>query len=187
MFEENLTGYENLMYFDGNEKIESPIYKINVEKATIISKNNRIRKPSLSQQSGYYNISLHRKRKQFHTLLWEHANGLVPKDKVIDHIDDNKLNNVISNLQIVTPSENVQKTWKHRDKAFLKHNHANKHKVKAVNIATGEITEHKSLYNVHKVLKVNAGIVKMCCEGINNCKTGKSKLNNQKYSFSYIN
>ena len=37
------------------------------------------------------------------------------------------------------------------------------------------------------MLFTNIGIVKMVCEGINNCKTGISKQDNCHYKFEYVN
>lgn len=42
--------------------------------------------------------------------------------KVVDHIDFNRANNVLSNLQIVTQKENI-----HRNVLFSKHNHGESH------------------------------------------------------------
>lgn len=43
--------------------------------------------------------------KDLHVAVWEKANGPVPKGYVIHHIDFNKDNNDISNLQCMTNSE----------------------------------------------------------------------------------
>ena len=43
------------------------------------------------------------------------------------------------------------------------------------------------MYAVNQHLGINAGIVKMVCEGINSCKTGISKIDNHSYKFEYVN
>ena len=43
------------------------------------------------------------------------------------------------------------------------------------------------MYAVQQHLGVNAGIIKMICEGINRCKSGNSKKDGQRYKFEYIN
>lgn len=50
------------------------------------------------------------KRKRFyvHRLVADHFIGPVPKGSVINHIDYNKANNRVENLEIVTQSENVR-------------------------------------------------------------------------------
>jgi hypothetical protein len=50
------------------------------------------------------------KSKQYlcHRLVWECFNGVIPAGKYIHHIDHNKINNSIDNLQLVTDMENKQ-------------------------------------------------------------------------------
>ena len=59
--------------------------------------------------------------------------------------------------------------------------------MKATNIDTNEVSYYNSLYAVNQHLSVNAGIVKMVCEKINDCKTGISKIDNHSYKFEYVN
>ena len=43
----------------------------------------------------------------------------------------------------------------------------------------------KSMHAVQQHLGINAGIVKMVCEGINNSKTGISRIDGHHYKFEY--
>ena len=43
--------------------------------------------------------------KYIHQAVWEHFNGEIPKGYIIHHIDGDKSNNEISNLQLMTQSE----------------------------------------------------------------------------------
>lgn len=56
---------------------------------------------------GYYEIYIPLKGwKKFHHYVWEKENKkTLPKGYVIHHIDENKLNNDISNLQLMSVSE----------------------------------------------------------------------------------
>ena len=58
--------------------------------------------------------------------------------------------------------------------------------MKAVNCDTKEVTYYNSMYAVQQHLGINAGIVKMICEKINNCKTGISKKDGCNYKFEYV-
>ena len=58
--------------------------------------------------------------------------------------------------------------------------------MKATNKNTNEVTYFYSLYAVNQHIGINAGIVKMVCEGLNNCKSGKSKKDGHYYTFEYI-
>ena len=58
--------------------------------------------------------------------------------------------------------------------------------MKATNINTNEESYYKSMYAINQHLSINAGVVKMVCEGINNCKSGISKKDGCSYTFQYI-
>jgi hypothetical protein len=45
----------------------------------------------------------------WHRIVWEHFYGSVEKGMVIDHFDNNILNNKISNLRMITTGKNVRK------------------------------------------------------------------------------
>ena len=62
-----------------------------------------IMKPDLG---GYLRICIKGQVYKAHRLAWLLANGNCPPDKQIDHIDHDKTNNAISNLRLVSASEN---------------------------------------------------------------------------------
>ena len=121
-----------------------------------------------------------------HRFVWECFNGLIPEGKVIDHINNDKEDNRLCNLQLVTQQENCKKSAKNRDYTFAAENHKNKKCVKAINIETNEVLYFNGMYAIKQHLGINAGIVKMVCENLNNCKTGKSKKDGKSYKFEYI-
>ena len=59
--------------------------------------------------------------------------------------------------------------------------------MKAIDCETKEVSYYNSMYAVQQHLSINAGIVKMVCEKINDCKTGISKIDNHSYKFEYVN
>ena len=121
-----------------------------------------------------------------HRFVWECFNGIIPEGKVIDHINNKKVDNRLCNLQLVTQQKNCKKSTKDRDYKFAAKNHENKKCVKATNCSTNEISYFNSMYAVQQHFGINAGIVKMVCEGTNNCKSGKSKKDGHSYTFEYI-
>jgi hypothetical protein len=77
-------------------------------------------KPFVHRGNGYMCVNIQgdwnglakpRCLKQFllHRLMWEAHNGAIPNDMTVDHIDGNKLNNVLSNFQLLTRGENSTK------------------------------------------------------------------------------
>ena len=123
---------------------------------------------------------------QIHGFVWECFNGLIPEGNVIDHINKNKEDNRLCNLQLVTQQQNCKKSAKDRDYTFAAKNCENRKCVKATNINTNEESYYYSMYAINQHLGINAGIVKMVCEGINNCKSGISKKDGCSYTFEYV-
>ena len=87
---------------------------------------------------------------------------------------------------VVTQQQNCKKSAKDRDYTFAAYNHEYRRCVKAINKDTGEISHFNSLYSVQQHIGINAGIVKMVCEGTNHCKSGVSKKDGHSYTFQYI-
>lgn len=54
---------------------------------------------------GYVDVRIGNKSKKEHRLVWERAYGPIPDGMEIHHIDLNRSNNALSNLQLVTPLE----------------------------------------------------------------------------------
>ena len=86
---------------------------------------------------------------------------------------------------MTTQQQNCLRSAKNRDYSFVKDNHKNRRSVKAINIKTKQVFHFKSMYAAQQQLGINAGIVSMCCQKINNCKTGISKKNGQQYEFKF--
>ena len=56
--------------------------------------------------NGYYDVSLGNKKYKVHRLVWEAFNGPIPEGMQINHIDEVKTNNALTNLSLMTPKEN---------------------------------------------------------------------------------
>ena len=121
-----------------------------------------------------------------HRFVYECFYGVIEKNKFINHINFIKTDNRLKNLEVVTRSENNKKSAINRDYSFVKDNRRNSKKVKGINLLTNEELIFNSLYSVNKLLNINAGQVKMICEGKNYCKTATSKKDGQKYRFEYL-
>ena len=123
-----------------------------------------------------------------HRFIYECFNGVIPEGKVIDHINNIKDDNRLCNLQLVTPQQNCKKSAKDRDYTFVANNRKNRRCVKVINQNTNEVSYYNSMYSIQQHLGINAGIVKMVSEGLNNNKSGVSKKDGHMHSyvFQYI-
>lgn len=126
-----------------------------------------------SIRSGYKSFTVHVKNKTYaykvHRLV---AQAFIPNDdpkkKFVNHIDGNKLNNKVTNLEWVTPSENVQHAI---DTKLIK---VTERRVIKLDPKTGkEIETYKSakIAGEENGLADNTGIVK-CCKGVNKTSGG---------------
>lgn len=62
-------------------------------------------------KNGYEKIKINGKSVFVHRLIYIDVHGFFPDNMVINHIDGNKRNNHISNLECVTQKENVRHAW----------------------------------------------------------------------------
>ena len=106
-----------------------------------------------------------------HRFVFECFKGEIPVDKQVDHIDNDKSNNQIINLQLLTPSENTRK------------NHFKK-KVFSFNIETQEKKIFDSLKEAAKFYQINISTVLKNCQ--KKTKITKSKKDGKRYKFFYF-
>lgn len=74
----------------------------------------KVLKPGISR--GYFNVTLSKngKSKQYniHRLVFSSFNGPIPPDMVVDHVNGDKRDNRLSNLQLLTSGDNTRKSIK---------------------------------------------------------------------------
>ena len=102
--------------------------------------------------------------------VYECFKGNIPDDKEVDHIDNNKENNSINNLQLLTHKENIRKS---RCK-----------KVISLNIETREEKNFRSVKEAAKYNCISPSSVCMNCK--KKTKIVKSKKDGMIYIFNYI-
>ena len=108
-------------------------------------------------KKGYVRVTLGKNRITLHLLLVKHFLNY-KKGMTIDHIDGNKLNNKLNNLQLVSNGKNVSKSWKENhlkrtEKARIRHyllngkklngKRRNTHKIKIKEIKTEIVPIYK--------------------------------------------
>ena len=112
----------------------------------------------------------------YHRFIYECFHGVIPGGYIVDHIDNNKMNNDINNLQIITQSENIKKNYTQRSRVARP--------VRSICIETLFIEDFKSQYLAAKSLNINHPSIKRVCDGIQN--TAISKTTGYRYYFHYL-
>ena len=124
--------------------------------------------------AGYlYFIACNNNGRKFYSVsrfVYECFNGIIEDDKEVDHIDNNKENNNIKNLQLLSHKENMRKS------------HCKK--VKSFNIETREEKKFKSIKKAAKYNYISPSSVCLNCRKIT--KTTKSKKDGMIYIFNYM-
>ena len=125
---------------------------------------------------------LNSKTVSVHRLIWETYNGEIQSGQEIDHIDSDKKNNQLDNLQLLNHSENCKKGVK--SSINLKSRLKNRKSLKSVNLTTKKVQYYFSLASAAKHLDINPSGVWKVCENIH--KSALSKKDNCWYKFEYI-
>ena len=131
---------------------------------------------------GYYNVGIGNKKHRLNRLIYEHVYGLIPDGMVIDHINDIRNDNKISNLQQLTHSQNNIKVWKKRVRKLIPRIAK---PVICWEKGTDETFEFLSMYNASKSLNMSVGVISKICSKIDNygCKHAMNKENGKFYGF----
>lgn len=70
------------------------------------------------ERNGYFRVGLDGSYYSVHVIFWESVNQKkLPSGLVLDHIDENKQNNRLSNLHLVSQSENMKNAYINGHKA----------------------------------------------------------------------
>ena len=127
---------------------------------------NKFLKPHPNHK-GYELVTLsdndnNKKTYQVHRVVYEAVSGKpIPEGMQVNHIDENKTNNHISNLNLMTPKENsnwgsgIEKHTKTRSKPVAQYNMGGK----LINI-------YPSLNEVSRTLHLSSGRISESCRGI---------------------
>lgn len=89
---------------DFKEIPSCPSYYVSKE-GIVLNSSGRILEGN--ERNGYLRVNLINGHRSIHRLVWETFKGEIPEGMVIDHIDGNRSNNSLSNLRLVTQSENM--------------------------------------------------------------------------------
>ena len=123
------------------------------------------------RSNGYLGFQLFennaRKDYSVHRFIYECFKGKIPKEMHIDHCDNDRKNNLVNNLQLLSPKENQHKS------------HCKK--VVSFNLETKEEKIFESITKAAEYHQIFFSTVSMICRKIN--KTCKSKKDGKRYKF----
>ena len=129
---------------------------------SLVSVKEKILKPQIDR--GYYRVALCknsiRKMHLVHRLVYEAFNGQIPEGLQVNHINEVKTDNRLSNLNLMTPKENInygtgiERCTKKRSKAVLQFDLNDKF-----------VKEYPSTHQVERELGFDQGNICACCNG----------------------
>ena len=108
-----------------------------------------------------------------HRFVYECYYGAIPKGMVVSHINENKKDNRLCNLKLITL----------RERCIKSNSFKNVRRIKVTNLRTRDISYYNSMSEAAKQLNISVGMISMCCRGIRNC--GTSKNDRSQYKFEY--
>lgn len=149
---------------------------LNINSNNQIIYKNKILYEEISK-SGYVYVKIKNKKYRKHRLIWEIFNDTkIPKGYFINHIDGNKQNNNINNLELNTPKENTIHWYKNINKENLIKNFDGK-KIVAYNIFTLKKINFNTISEAAKTLNISDKLISAVLKN-------KQKTTNS-YIFSY--
>lgn len=122
---------------------------------------------------GYKQVVLYRNNKRcykrVHRLVYEAFHGKIPDKLIINHIDENKCNNNIDNLELTTNSENI--------KHFHQYNELKSYDISVYKKSDGNfLNRYYSLRSLCRDLNLNR-------KTVTNIISGAKTTNNYPYTF----
>ena len=128
-------------------------------------KTGKILNPS-KDSGGYLQIIIRKKRYSVHRLVWEMFNGSIPEGLDVNHIDEDKTNNRLDNLNLMTRKENCN--WGTRNKRVSEHkiNHPSRSDcVIKLNKKEEILHFYPSMHQASRETGVAEASISYCCSG----------------------
>ena len=107
-----------------------------------------------------------------HRFIYEVFKGVIPSCLEIDHINNCKTDNRLKNLQLLTPTQNKQKS---NNKAII-----------SINIENGEEKKYISIKTAAIKLGIDSPHISEICNKRKHRKLATSKKDGKKYTFKFL-
>ena len=150
-----IPGYEGLFAVSNLGEVKSLNYRR--------TGKEQILKPG-KDRKGYLFVGLFKDRKQklfkVHRLVWIAFNGPIPEGMQVNHINEDKQDNRLENLNLMTPSEN--NNWGTRNRRSAK---SRSKKVEQFRLDGTHICTWFSVIGIERELGYAQGDISNCCSG----------------------
>ena len=137
--------------------------------------------PEHINNSGYKRLHASGKWWCSHQLIWKILRGPIPAGYEIDHVNNIPTDNRISNLQLVTKSENLQKAARQPGYVPARYRQAQPVIAVCVEDLEDDHLQFKSIYQASKYLQISSTCISKILKGQR--KTTKSKRDGRRYFF----
>ena len=128
----------------------------------------KILKPQMLN-NGYYRVHLHkqsiRKNYYIHRLVFEAFNGQIPENMQVNHINEIKTDNRLSNLNLMTCKENINFGTRNERVAKKQTNGKKSKTVLQFDLNDNLVKEYPSTKQVERELGFDQGNIVKCCKG----------------------
>lgn len=155
----DIENYEGIYKISNLGRVSSLERKTYMKDGRIRTEHTKILKP-IKDKHGYFKVRLYNSNGnqefKIHVLVAHHFISSRPDNKVINHIDENKANNSVTNLEYITQKENIN----HGTGNIRRKNQPHALKVKAVR--GKEVYCFNSITEASKILKLNIGHISAC-------------------------
>lgn len=116
--------------------------------------------------NGYLSITIDRKHKSIHRLVAEAFLHKIEGKYDVNHIDCDKFNNCVTNLEWANKSENIQHAIKNnRFKKYLGKNHWRSLPILQIDLDGNLIKKWDSIMDVKRELNLDSKSIIYCCKG----------------------
>lgn len=117
----------------------NPNYRVNEKVGileTLVQRNGKVgktwRMAGYRHHSGYWFLKYQGKKLPIHRIMWALCRGFIESHKVVNHMDGNRGNNKIANLELVTRSENELHAFRYLGKKTHHHNKVSWKKIRQI-------------------------------------------------------
>lgn len=156
-----IKGYENLYEISNYGRVRSLDRFVNCKKNGKQLKRSKIIKP-FKTKNGYYQVGLWKNNTKLNhyisIIVYSHFVGPIPEGMQVNHINEDKSDNRLSNLNLMTPKENIN--WGTRNKRVGK---SNSRTVYQFSLNGDLIKEWQSAHEVERLTGFNHSLINAVC------------------------